>query len=248
MSQTDGKAGVSRREFLTTAVAGFVAVGTIGIGGIDLFKERANPIDRQSDGVIMPDPSLCIGCLTCEVACADAHRKVGMSDVPRIRIFNEPETKLDPEIIRNQFDRGHFFQHVCLQCPDAPCLPVCPVNALRTDPKTGARIIDEKACIACGRCATACPFDVRAETLATNQKISGQKTRITYDPLLSVFTKCDLCSFRPEGPACIEKCPINIRIKQGVVKVEPGRMCLDMPKSNQATFTKMREQQTVKKS
>jgi Fe-S-cluster-containing hydrogenase component 2 len=169
-----------------------------------------------------------------------------MSSVSRIRIFNEPEIKVDPEVLKNYPDRGSFFQHVCLQCPDAPCLPVCPVDALRVDPKTGARIIDEKACIACGRCAAGCPFDVRAEMVATNQITSGQKTRITYDPAKNVFTKCDLCYFREEGPACVEKCPVNIRIKQGIVKSD--RLCLDAPTSDKAHFVELREQQTVKKS
>lgn len=239
---------LSRREFLATAAAGFVAVGAIGIGGIDLLKPPVNPISRESGGVIFPDLTLCIGCLTCEVACSDAHKKAGMSGVSRIRIFNESTTVVDPEIVKNYPDRGSFFQHVCLQCPEAPCLPVCPVNALRVDPKTGARIIDEKVCIACGRCAEACPFDVRGELVATNQLQSGQKTRITYDPAKNVFTKCDLCYFREEGPACVERCPINIRIKQGIVKVAEGRMCLDVPKSDKEHFVKLREQQRVKKA
>lgn len=238
---------ISRREFLSKA-AGVVALGAVGVSGINLFKSPVNSISGESGGVIFPDPTLCIGCLTCEVACSDVHKKVGMSGVSRIRIFNDPKIVVDPEVVRNYPDRGSFFQQDCLQCPDAPCLPVCPVNALRVDPKTGARIIDEKACIACGRCAQACPFDVRSELVATNQLMSGQKTRITYDPVKNVFAKCDLCYFREEGPACVERCPINIRIKQGIVKVADGRMCLDAPKSDKDHFIKLRDQQTATKA
>ncbi|MBI5029372.1 MAG: 4Fe-4S dicluster domain-containing protein [Chloroflexi bacterium] len=244
-NKIDQPKDISRREFLSTAAAGFVAISAIGIGGMGFVRPPTNPISRESGGVIFPDPTLCIGCLTCEVACSDVHKKAGMSSVSRIRIFNEPETKVDPEIVKNYPGRGSFFQHVCLQCPDSPCLPVCPVDALRVEPKTGARIIDEKACIACGRCAEGCPFDVRAETLATNQLATGQKTRITYDPAKNVFTKCDLCYFRDEGPACVEKCPVNIRIKQGIVKSD--RLCLDVPKADKDHFATLREQQTVKK-
>ena len=61
-----------------------------------------------------------------------------------------------------------------------------------------------------------------------------------------MYAKCDLCYFRPEGPACIEKCPINIRIKQGIIKSD--RMCLDMPKSDPARFQQMQQQQTTKKA
>ncbi len=235
--------GVSRREFLATAASGFIAISAIGMGGFDVFKPSTSPIDRISSGVIFPDPTLCIGCLTCEVACTEAHRDVGLSDLPRIRIFNEPKTKVDPEIIKNYPGRGSFIQQPCLQCPDSPCLPVCPVNALHVDPKTGARVINEKACIACGRCAEACPFDVRSEAVAVDQTIEGQKTRITYDPKKNVFTKCDLCYFRDEGPSCVQHCPINIRIKQGIIKSD--HLCLNLPKSDQAQFEKMKAQQTV---
>lgn len=236
---------VSRREFLATAASGFVALSMIGISGVDFFKAPVTPIDRDSSGVIFPDPTLCIGCLTCEVQCTDVHRKAGLSSVARIRIFNEPTVKVDPEITKNYPGRGSFIQQPCLQCPDSPCLPVCPVNALRVEPKTGARVIDEKTCIACGRCAEGCPFDVHSEAVATNELVVGQKTRITYDPQKNVYTKCDLCYFRPEGPACVEKCPVNIRIKQGIVKSD--RLCLDLPKSDQAHFSQLRDQQTVKK-
>lgn len=243
-SNGEGKP-VSRREFIATTASGFVALSMIGISGIDFVKPSVTPIDRESSGVIFPDPTLCIGCLTCEVACSEAHRQVGMSDLTRIRIFNEPATKVDAEILKNYPGRGSFIQQPCLQCPDSPCLPVCPVNALHVDPKTGARVINEKTCITCGRCAEACPFDVRSESVATNEKVFGQKTRITFDPQKNVYTKCDLCYFREEGPACVQKCPINIRIKQGIVKSD--HLCLNLPKSDETQFTKMKEQQAVQK-
>ncbi len=237
---------LSRREFLATAASGIVALGAIGLDGFDWIKSPVLAIDRQSSGVIFPDPTLCIGCLTCEVQCTDVHRKVGMAGVARIRIFNEPTIKLDPEILKNYPGRGTFIQQPCLQCPDAPCVSVCPVNALHVDSKTGARVIDEKACIACGRCAEACAFPVRSETVATNETVYGQKTRIVYDPQKNVYAKCDLCYFRPEGPACVDKCPVNIRIRQGIVKSD--HLCLEMPPADSAEFQKMKEQQTVKRA
>lgn len=242
-----GGRDISRREFLTTAAASAVAIGSLGFGGIAWLSPVADPITRLSDGVIAPEPSLCIGCLTCEVACTDAHKKAGMSDFSRIRIYKDPSVKVDPEVTKNYPDRGSFFQGVCLQCPDAPCLPVCPVNALQVEPKTGARIINEKACIACGRCNAACPFDSRDAALQVGEnKIAAHTKRVNYDASRSVYAKCDLCYFRPEGPACIEKCPINIRIKQGIIKSD--RMCLDMPKSDPARFQQLQQQQTTKKA
>jgi hypothetical protein len=38
---------------------------------------------------------------------------------------------------------------------------------------------------------------------------------------------------------------VNIRIRQGILKVESGRMCLDVPKvEDKATWDKLRAQQT----
>ena len=237
------KPEMTRREFLATTASGVIALGAVGLGGFGWLKVPVTPIDRESSGVVFPDPTLCIGCLTCEVQCTEVHRQAGMSAISRIRIFNDPATKVNAEILKNYPGRGSFIQQPCLQCPDAPCVAVCPVNALHVESKTGARVINEKACIACGRCAEACAFPVRSEAVATNEMVYGQKTRITYDAQKNVYAKCDLCYFRPEGPACVDKCPVNIRIRQGIVKSD--HLCLELPKSDPAHFLQLKEQQTV---
>src|SRR5436190_22573373 len=82
---------MSRREFIATAMTGVFALGAVGAGGLGFLKPSATPIDRESSGVIFADPTLCIGCLTCEVACTEAHREVGLSSISRIRIYDEPK-------------------------------------------------------------------------------------------------------------------------------------------------------------
>jgi Fe-S-cluster-containing hydrogenase component 2 len=70
------------------------------------------------------------------------------------------------------------------------CYYACPVSdAVRVDRETGAVIIDEKKCIACGRCAEACLLGM-----------------ITYNPSKKVYLKCDLCEGEPK---CVEWCPSN---------------------------------------
>jgi Fe-S-cluster-containing hydrogenase component 2 len=167
-----------------------------------------------------------------------------MSDVPRIRIYNLDSVRVAPEVTRAFGDRGRFAQLVCLQCPDAPCLPVCPVDALQVDAKTGARVINRDTCIACGKCEQSCIFPTLDEALATGDQVLNQRSRITYDEKLNVYAKCDLCYFREEGPACIERCPVNIRINQKLIASDV--LCLDLLEPvNQANFEKMRDQQTV---
>jgi hydrogenase-4 component A len=239
-------AGATRRNVLkgaTAAVGAFIAFEAIG--GVSLAAGGSPKTTALSNGVIYPDPTLCIGCLTCEVICSQVHKQAGLSDLPRIRIYNDANTKVDPEVLAAYPNRGSFHQEPCLQCPTAECLYVCPVNALRVEPTTGARIIREDVCVACNRCAEACIFPTSAEEHATNQLIYHQESRISFDPVKDSFTKCDLCYWREGGPACVERCPVNVRIRQGVLKMESGRMCLDLPKVQDApTWNKLRTQQT----
>jgi Fe-S-cluster-containing hydrogenase component 2 len=240
--------GTTRRQVLKgagAAVGAFIALDAIG--GVTLAAGAAPKTTPTANGVIFPDPTLCIGCLTCEVICSRVHKDAGLSDLPRIRIFNDPNVKVDPAIQEAYPNRGSFHQEPCLQCPTAECLYVCPVNALRVEPNTGARIIREDVCVSCNRCAEACPFPVSGEQNATNQLTLGQMTRISYDPQMDTFTKCDLCYWREAGPACAERCPVNIRIRQGVLKSD--RMCLEVPQTNDRdTWNKLRAFQTFEGS
>lgn len=240
---TDGR-DLSRRDLLRVAAPVVAFIALDAIGGATVANAATPHATPQSSGVIFPDPSLCIGCLTCEVICSTVHRQQGLSDVPRIRIFNDPETKVDPVIQSNpEFrDRGKFHQQPCLQCPTAECLYVCPVNALQVEPKTGARFIKEDTCVTCGRCANACPFPVTDESQATDQIDFSQHSRITYDPVKDTYAKCDLCYWREGGPACVERCPVNIRIRQGILKTD--KMCLAEKPSDRATWGKLRAFQT----
>jgi Fe-S-cluster-containing hydrogenase component 2 len=232
---------VSRRNFLRQASVGAAAVVLVGAGVPGVVKGPAYPTLAQASGVVMPDPSLCIGCLTCEVECVDVHRAAGLSDVPRIRIYDLESVEVDPKIIESYGDRGRFIQQPCVQCPDAPCLGVCPVDALRVEPRTGARYIDEGACIACSKCAEACVFPNLDDSLSTGSDRPLQTSRITYDPVREIYAKCDLCFFREEGPACIQRCPVNVRIKQGLI--ESDVLCLDLPPATRANFDKILEQE-----
>jgi len=237
-------ADLSRRSFLRGTGAAVVGVAFVGFGFAETFKGAAFPSMADSSGVIMPSPPLCIGCLTCEIQCSEVHKEAGLSSLSRIRVYRRDSVTVDPQVIAQFGNRGRFFQNVCVQCPDAPCVAVCPVKALHVDSKTGARVINPDTCIACGKCEQACLFPTPPESEAVASEKVGQQARITYDKARNVYTKCDLCSFRPEGPVCIERCPVNVAIKEG--KVKSDVLCLDLLKpENKTNFAKMREQQTA---
>ena len=81
---------------------GAVAVGAFiafeAIGGVSLASGSAPKSTMLANGVIYPDPTLCIGCLTCEVICSQVHKAQGLSELPRIRVFNDPSVQVDPAV------------------------------------------------------------------------------------------------------------------------------------------------------
>ena len=82
---------------------------------------------------------------------------------------------------------GRKVPYTCTQCTEAWCLNSCPVDAIRIDLTTGAKMVFEDTCVGCKVCTIACPFG----TINYNQD-SGK------------VQKCDLC----EGnPACASACP-----------------------------------------
>ncbi|MBX8463009.1 4Fe-4S dicluster domain-containing protein [Enterobacter sp. RIT637] len=128
---------------------------------------------------IMADADKCIGCRTCEVACAVSHQEfVTANDfMPRIRVV-----------------KGDSYTTAvgCHQCEDAPCANVCPTGAIqRSD---GAWLVEQARCIGCKSCMVACPFG------AMQVRLEGNRAQAL---------KCDLCAHRKGGPACVEACPTH---------------------------------------
>ncbi len=78
---------------------------------------------------------------------------------------------------------------VCLQCAEASCVKVCPVQALRRNLDTGAIEVKKDRCIGCRLCTIVCPFG-----------------NIVIDQVedLDKSIKCDLCG---GSPACAAFCP-----------------------------------------
>jgi formate dehydrogenase iron-sulfur subunit len=85
-----------------------------------------------------------------------------------------------------------MMSDVCKHCVNAPCLEVCPTNAiLRTEFDTV--YINEPACNGCRDCISACPFGV---IHMSEQRHVAQKCTFCYDRLQNNLT-----------PACAQACP-----------------------------------------
>lgn len=225
---------VSRRRLVAGGLAalGTAAVAVTTLGRASAAVAAQEPLSHQ---VVVADPSLCVGCLACEVNCSTWHASVGRSALPRIRIMATPDVKLRAEVAAYLPSRSGFSPATCRQCPTPWCLPNCPTTGLRIDPQTGNRYINEEDCIACAKCEVDCPVEWSGTWARKGQAISSK--RVVFDADRNVFVKCDLCIGREGGPICVERCPVNVAIKAGYI--ESDTLCLDLKASTEEQFTKL---------
>jgi Fe-S-cluster-containing dehydrogenase component/formate-dependent nitrite reductase membrane component NrfD len=130
----------------------------------------------------------CIGCHACTIACKAEHQiPIGVNRcwVKTVERGSFPET------------RRFFLPVLCNQCVDAPCVRICPTNALfrRRD---GIVDLNGQSCIGCRACMQACPYD-----------------QLFIDPNTHTAEKCNFCANRIENrllPSCVSVCPTECRI------------------------------------
>jgi Fe-S-cluster-containing dehydrogenase component/formate-dependent nitrite reductase membrane component NrfD len=129
------------------------------------------------------DHRRCIGCHACTVACK------AENDVPvaSFRTWVKYEEKGRFPAIKR-----HFAVLRCNHCTKAPCVTICPVNALEKR-KDGIVDLDRDACIGCRACMQGCPYDA----IYLNEDTGSAE-------------KCHFCAHRVEKqlePACVIVCP-----------------------------------------
>lgn len=129
------------------------------------------------------DNRKCIGCHACTTACKSEHDVavgVNRTYVKQVEKGEFPNTRRIFSVMR------------CNHCTDAPCVEICPVEALyiRED---GIVDFDNNRCIGCKSCMQACPYDA-----------------LYIDPKTNTAAKCNYCAHRVEvgrEPACVTVCP-----------------------------------------
>jgi Fe-S-cluster-containing dehydrogenase component len=131
------------------------------------------------------DQRTCIGCHACTVACKTEHEvPVGQfrTWVKYVDSGEFPDTTRSFGVMR------------CNHCTDAPCVKICPTQALfkRED---GIVDFDNERCIGCKGCMQACPYDA-----------------IYIDADTHTAAKCNMCAHRVDEdlePACVVVCPTH---------------------------------------
>lgn len=129
----------------------------------------------------------CVGCHTCELACAIAHSKA--KDLLQAFLRGErPGYRIYVESFRTT-----PVPVPCNHCEEAACVMACPTGAANRKTDGGPVFIDDDRCIGCGMCVQACPFGVVSISVESKKAY-----------------KCDLCIerlAREEEPACVASCP-----------------------------------------
>ena len=78
--------------------------------------------------VLHINPDKCTGCLQCEMACSFEHHGTFATAKSRIKVFDFHHT-------------GKKVPYTCTQCDEAWCLHACPVEAIKIDAATGAKVV-----------------------------------------------------------------------------------------------------------
>jgi Fe-S-cluster-containing dehydrogenase component len=187
------KKPITRRAFL--AVTGAGAVGTILVasGMKEVVYAAKDVYSVNAKGMIIGDPTRCVGCRRCELACSEFNDGKAQPSLSRIKVarnysFGVSGVRLDYWRGDGKFGNQRIVQDTCRQCPHpVPCKLACPYDAIEVVGPVNARVINQEKCQGCRTCQKACPWGMTS-----------------FDEELKKATKCHLCDGDPE---CVKACP-----------------------------------------
>lgn len=153
---------------------------------------------------VLVDVRKCIGCRSCQVACKRWHDLPAEETKLTQSWTNPPKSSRNTwtylrlfEVNPEKGDVPYRFRGVkwqCMHCGEAPCVTVCPANALYKTTE-GMTLYDENRCIGCRYCIAACPFHVPHFDWSKNR----------------VVQKCTFCVEKimefKSAPICVSSCP-----------------------------------------
>lgn len=183
------KLNVTRRQVLAMAgcgVAGLVVGGFLASWGVTQKSIASGRIELRTTPtkMIVTDRARCSGCQRCEMMCTLKNDDRVQQSIARVRVRDNYFFGASPDTNDGIYDNCEFTVEHCKQCADPACAEYCPVHAIHSDSRTGARVVDEGTCIGCGMCSQACPWNM--------PRVDSQT---------GVSTKCVSCG------RCAEQCP-----------------------------------------
>jgi formate dehydrogenase iron-sulfur subunit len=187
---------MDRRTFLKRlgiGMAGMTCGGVLAPGRLTA-QEVAGEKEFLS---ILIDTTRCIGCRSCELACAETYN-LPLPDIEDDSVFDKVRHTTETQwtvVNRHETDKGTVFVvNRCMHCNQPACVAACLVKAMKKQEE--GPVTWEKNCMGCKMCAFSCPFD---KAILESHSPTPQ------------IRKCFLCwdkrLVRGEIPACVEACP-----------------------------------------
>lgn len=184
---------INRRNFFRALGLTGVALGT----GSKLQGKPEAAAEKEFYAVLY-DSTRCVGCQSCEVACAEAN---GLPE-PDPEDYPHPEvtrkTNENRRTVVNAFNSDEwgeiYSKRQCMHCNQPACASACLTKAMYKT-EEGPVIWRDEKCMGCRYCMVSCPFDI---------------PKFEYHSANPDIIKCDMCFNRQkEGqiPACVENCP-----------------------------------------
>lgn len=179
----------TRREFIKSMGTATIALSTFSFQSIINSQPPRREGDETKRYSMLMDLRQCIGCQSCTMSC----------NVENTIPIDNFRTTVDQYEFFDAFNNVNnvMLPRLCNHCDNAPCIPVCPVEAT-FQRKDGIVVVDNERCVGCAYCVQACPYNARFINPETN----------TAD-------KCNFCVHRLENnllPACVESCVGGARI------------------------------------
>jgi Fe-S-cluster-containing dehydrogenase component len=211
---------VNRRNFLKLASAGGALLAS-GTGTSYAAAENQPPIPGAV--AMLYDSTLCVGCQACVAECQRVNESA-LSPKAQTWSANDKLSPYTNNIIqvwssgdgknKDQTDNGYaYIKKQCMHCVDPNCVSVCPVQALKKDPKTGVVHYDPDVCTGCRYCMVGCPFSV---------------PKYDYDNPFGKIHKCEFCNQKglerlDKGllPGCVEALKRNDPYRHQVPHYQP---------------------------
>lgn len=185
------RTAISRRRFLVCAASAAAGLTLVGVGAA-----RSEIILDAPRILLLADPTRCVGCGRCELACVEFNDGESRPSRARLQVSKclhyGPAGALGGRAFGSAsggaWGDGLVAPNLCRQCPHpVPCATACPQDAVGLDPVVGARVIDPERCVGCKLCVRACPWGM-----------------IVFDEARLKASKCFLCGGKPK---CVEACP-----------------------------------------